>query len=38
MVKYSEVYEYLFIDDNNRIKSANRAEDSYPIYNRNCEI
>lgn len=33
MVKYGECYEYLFIDDNKRIKSILfNAEDSYPIY------
>lgn len=33
MVKYGEVYEYLYIDANKRIKSILfDAEDSYPIY------
>ncbi|MEY8415635.1 phage portal protein [Tissierella praeacuta] len=33
MVKYGEVYEYLWIDENKRIKSILfNAEDSYPIY------
>lgn len=33
MVKYGEIYEYLWIDDNKRIKSILfNAEDSYPIY------
>lgn len=33
MVKYGECYEYLWIDDNKRIKSILfNAEDSYPIY------
>lgn len=33
MVKYGEVYEYIYIDDNKRIKSILfNAEDSYPIY------
>lgn len=33
MVKYGECYEYLWIDDNKRIKSILfNAEDSFPIY------
>lgn len=39
MVKYGEVYEYLYIDDNNRIKSILiNAEDSYPVYAHNGEM
>jgi hypothetical protein len=31
--------EYLYIDDNKRIKSMLiNGEDSYPIYDRNCEM
>lgn len=34
MVKYGEVYEYVYIDDNKRIKSMLiNGEDSFPIYN-----
>lgn len=33
MVKYGEIYEYVYIDDNKRIKSMLfNAEDSFPIY------
>lgn len=39
MCKYGEVYEYVYIDNNNRIKSMLfNAEDSYPIYNNTGEM
>ena len=39
MVKYGETYEYLYIDDNKRIKSMIfNAEDSYPIYDHTGEM
>ena len=39
MVKYGEVYEYLYIDDNKRIKSMLlNAEDSYPVYSDSGEM
>lgn len=39
MAKVGETYEYLFIDDNRRIKSMLfNAEDSYPIYDHTGEM
>lgn len=39
MVKYGEVYEYVYIDDNKRIKSILiNGEDSFPIYNHTCDM
>lgn len=39
MVKFGECYEYLFIDDNRRIKSfLFNAEDSYPIYDHTSDM
>lgn len=39
MVKYGETYEYVYIDNNNRIKSMLfNAEDSYPIYDNTGEM
>jgi len=39
MVKYGEVYEYPYIDGNNRIKSILiNGEDSYPIYDDKCQM
>lgn len=39
MVKYGEIYCYLYIDDNKRIKSMLiNGEDSYPIYDHTCDM
>lgn len=39
MVKYGETYEYVFIDENKRIKSMIfNAEDSYPVYDNTGEM
>lgn len=39
MVKYGEVYEYLYLDDDNTIKSRIiPPEDSYPVFNPNGKM